>query len=457
MAVKAASELRVARRYLLLFAIALPLLAALAGFLSQQRSMSAWPELPAEPIHRGRIVALDGTILAEGPVASRTYPQGRLAAQLVGFSGAIQPDGRFGLEGLEYAFDATMTGGNDIRITVDPVIQASAERHLAEAVLTHEAVNGSVVVLEVGSGRILAAANYPIYDPNRQEDFAYETIKNQAFLQTYEPGSVMKPFVVAALLQDELLSPNEMVPAEMSLRVGDKTFRDVARHEPILSVPDVLRYSSNVAMLHLTERFAASELHGWLQRFGFGQELYLPSAFTSSGLLNAWERWVPQDQASVTIGQNVSTTALQLAVAYSIFANDGVYVSPVLTESDVPATSFRVLMPEVALAIRQMLVHTVEASGLRGASIPGVSMAGKTGTADVFDGEARTYVEGQYTLSFAGIIPAEQPRITMIVTLHRPREGSTSTYVAAPLFQAIGTDIVAHWDLVPQPQEQEQP
>jgi cell division protein FtsI (penicillin-binding protein 3) len=440
-----AQALRFRRRWLVLPAIVLPLLAALLGFAMKRPAVSPMSAPLAEQAPRGNIVALDGTILAEGFSSDRYYPQGSLAASIVGFTGAIQPDGRYGLEGLEYRLDGALQAGADVHLTLDPVLQSAAERHLYDSATTHGAESGAAVVLEVGTGRILAAASYPSYDPNSWQQAEREQMLNRAFQQVYEPGSVIKPLVVAGLLQDGLLNPHELIEAPMTLRVGLKTFRDVAWHEPLLSVPDVLAYSSNSGMIHLGQRFQPAQLHDWLWRFGLGHELDLDSAYTRSGILNPWDGWVPQDQAANSLGQNLSLTPLQLAAAYSIFANDGVYVPPVLVEGEEVPAPHRVLSAEVARSVRGMMVHVMENSGLRNSIVPGVSVAGKTGTADVYDPVTGTYPPDDYALTFAGIFPAEQPRVVVVVTLMKPEADSTSTYVAAPMFRAIGTEVVAHW------------
>ena len=445
----APSELRLTRRYLMVVLLCIPLLFALAGFGMHQRNMPVWPQPLVEDVPRGKILAADGTILAEGSVGRRSYPQGELAAHVVGFAGNIQPDGRYGLEGLEYTLETTLQAGHDVFTTIDPTLQAAAETKLAHAVAEAEADNGAVVILEARTGRILAAASYPQFDPNRLETFGWDRMQNRAFLQSYEPGSVMKPFVIASLLETGRLATYEQIESPMHRRVGTKTFRDVAQHDPVLSVPDILRYSSNTAMLELTTRFEPHELHAWLQHFGFGQDLALDSAFTRSGQLNAWERWVPQDQASITIGQSIATTPLQLAMAYSIFANDGVLVPPFLVEGEGVPAPRRVLSPEVARTVRDMLTYTVDESGLRLAEIPGVEVAGKSGTADVFDLSEGRYIDGDYSLTFAGMFPAHRPDIVMVVTVQKPRVSTSSTYVAAPLFRAIGSEIVAGWGIAP--------
>lgn len=448
--VEHSTPLRYRRHLFVLPVIILPLLAALAGFVLKRPVVREMPAPPVEQVARGRILAADGTVLAEGLSGARYYPQGSLASALIGFTGAVQPDGRYGLEGLEYRLDGTLQGGADIRLTIDPVIQSAAERHIADAAITHSAESGAAVVLEVGTGRILAAASYPTFDANNWQGASRVQMVNRAFQQVYEPGSVVKPMVVAGLLEDRLLSPTEIIEAPMTLRVGLKTFRDVAWHEPLLSVPDVLAYSSNSGMIHLGQRFEPAQLHDWLYRFGIGRELDMQSALTRTGILNPWYRWVPQDQAANSLGQNLSVTPLQLAAAYSIFANDGVYVPPVLTDHDVVPEPHRVLSPEVAQGVRSMMIHVMENSGLRSSILPGMSAAGKTGTADVYDPVTGTYPPDDYALSFAGMFPAENPEVVVVVMIMKPETGSTSTYVAAPIFRAIGSEIVAHWGQQPQ-------
>jgi cell division protein FtsI (penicillin-binding protein 3) len=444
------TELRFTRRGLMSVLLVVPLLAALFGFASQQRGAPSFPAPPADTPVRGRILASDGTVLAYGPANDRRYPQGTLAANLLGFTGAIQPDGRYGLEGLEYSLDRKLQAGRDVRLTIDPTLQAAAETNLKRVAEKNQAADGMAVILEVGTGRILAAASYPSFDPNHWRQASSNDMMDRPFAQEYEPGSVMKPFVVAGLIQDGLLNPNETIAAPMSVHVGNKTFHDVEWHKPELSIPDILRFSSNVGMIHLTWRFTPKQLHGWLARYGFGQPLDLTSIYATTGILNPWQNWVPQDQASNTIGQNVSTTAVQLAAAYSILADRGVYVPPRLVEGATLPAPHRVLDAHVADTVFKMLVHVVDASDLKYSKVPGVSVAGKTGTADIYDRRLGTYPKGEYSITFAGVFPADHPRVVTIVTLQKPQVGSkTSTWVAAPLFRAIGSEVVAHWGLAP--------
>ncbi len=445
----APAELRLHRGVLVGLAVVLPLLTALWGFAMQQRAAPAWPSRLVEMPTRGDIVTSDGAVLAEGPVEARRYPQAGLAGSLVGFTGQVQSTGNYGLEGLELALDGRLQRGESVVLTLDATIQAAAESQLAQTVAGTAATAASAVVLEVGTGRILAAASWPTYDPNAYGDAPAGALQNRALLQQYEPGSVMKPFVVAALLESGRLRPDERIETPPTLRVGRQTFRDVASHEPTLIPEDVLRYSSNTGAIALAQRFESIELHAWVAGFGFGQPMAMSSAYTRSGSLPEPARWVPQDHASIAIGQGVSTTNLQLAAAYAVIANDGVYVPPRLVEDESVPTPHRVLSPETAMAVRAMLTHTVEAGSLRTAIVPGVSTAGKTGTADVYDATLGGYAPGRYALTFAGMFPAERPEVVMVVTVHEPTLANSSTLVAAPLFRAIGAEVVAHWAVAP--------
>lgn len=446
---KEPEELRMHRGVLIAMVALMPLLAALWGFASQQTGVPAWPAELLERASRGSIVTSDGRVLADGPFEARRYPQGTLAGTLVGFSGAIQPDGRYGLEGLEYTLDARLQAGERVTLTLDATLQAAAEAQLANAVREFEATAATAVVLEVGSGRILAAASWPSYDPNAWRSADRAAMRSRALVQIYEPGSVMKPFVVAGLLESVRLSVSEQIESPMALRVGSKTFRDVASHEPLLTPADVLRYSSNSGTITMAQRFSSEELYAWLGAFGFGQPLAMRSAFSAHGSLTNPARWVPQDHATISIGQGISTTNLQLAAAFAVLAQGGLYVAPRLLEDEWVPEPYRVISEATARAVLDMLHYTVEASSLRANAVPGVPTAGKTGTADVYDPARGGYVAGAYAVSFGGIFPVDRPEVVMVVTVHEPTTVKSSTLVAAPLFRAIASEVVAHWAVTP--------
>lgn len=448
-----ATDWKVQRPALLLVMMILPLILAFYGFFNSQFGQPQWPQFPKDIPQRGIIKARDGSIFADGPPEQRRYPMGHIAAHIIGFSGKQQEDGRYGLEGLEFTLDKQLQAGEDVTLTIDPRMQTISQNQLRKTIETFDADNGSVVILEAASGRILAAASYPEFDPNRQRLVKDRSIiQSKPFLYTFEPGSVMKPFVVAAALESKRWPLDRMLETPMFLRVGNQTFSDVVQHETQLSLWDVLRYSSNSGMIHLGQIFSDAELYAWLKHFGFGRGLEVPFIFSREGTLRDFP-WFPQDQASITIGQSMSTTTLELAANYSIFANGGYYITPYLVEgSKVPEPQIR-LSHETADTVLQMLRYTVEQSHLKDSMVPGIAVAGKTGTADIYDAKAGRYIQGDYNVTFAGIVPADNPKVIMVVSVQKPRKSGSSTVVAAPLFAAIEHEIVPLLNLKLAPKE----
>jgi len=438
-------KLQRSRKYLIASVFSILFVLVLTGFVNSEQLTPKWPSGFEDIVPRGKIMTKTGVVFAEGLAEHRRYPQNELAAHIIGFSGKLQNNGRYGLEGLEYSKDADLQAGKDIIITIDPHIQAVSQEFLSKTVNEQKADNGTVVILEAGTGRVLAAASYPDYDLNKQgQVFDRSIITNKAFLNLFEPGSVMKPFVVASLLESKKLDLTEEIDTPMTLKVGDKTYRDVAQHESKLNPWDILRYSSNVGMIHLSERFSDKELYAWLSHIGFGRDIGLRSAFTRSPNLRP-PKWVPQDQASITIGQSLSTTTLQLAAFYSIFANDGLYIPPYIVEGEQSDEVRQVFSMETAKTIRSMLRYVVKNSSLNHLMPKNSKVGGKTGTADIYDNKTGRYIKGDYTLTFAGMFPIEKPKLIIVVSIQKPRVASSSTYVAAPLFARIQESISALW------------
>lgn len=452
MALEKRPTLELRRGSALIIFMVLPLLVALSGFASLQKGLPQWPAALAEVPARGAIVARDGTIFAEGRADLRRYPQGRLGAHIIGFSGALQPDGSYGLEGMERSLDSVLQKGHNVTLTIDPTLQAIAQSELSKAAVSRNAWNGAMIAIESGSGRILAAASYPEFDPNAFRQVRNrETFNNRAFLDQVEPGSTVKPLLVAALMQEGRLTATETLAVADHIAVSRHVFRDVMEHPPELSVTDILRFSSNVGTIMLGSRFTSEELFLWLRHWGFGRDPKLAYATTRRGQLNPWESWVPQDHASTSIGYSMSVTALQLAAAYSVFANDGLYVPPRILEEVRPEGARRILSPRIAQTVRAMMVEAVETGEARRAKIPGIPVAGKTGTGQIFvDGG---YSKTAYTTSFAGIFPADNPKVTVVVYLQGAEGPAHELYgsmIAAPIFQAFGSEAMALWGMPPQ-------
>lgn len=402
---------------------------------------------------RGRILASDGSVLArtvktgEGSKAavSRVYPQGALAGQVLGMLGT-----EGGLEGIELAYNDQLGAGRDVKLTLDPMVQTTAEMALARSVQQHRAQYGGVIVIETRTGRILAAANYPAFDPAQWRKFSAETRRNRTFVDFFEPGSTMKALTVAAAINDGTTTPTTTYSTPMSRHVGGRwgnTINDVVDHPSILTTQQVLRYSSNVGMSHLVEKFSYQRLHDYLTAYGFGQAVDLPAVSTTRGLIKPLDKWNDLERATNSFGQGVSGSLLQLAAAFNTVGNDGLYLSPRLVEGVPAGQSREVLTPAAARTTRAMLQNVIEEGIFHAAGIKGYPLGGKTGTAQV--ATAQGYSATLYNSTFAGFIPADSPRVTVAVMVHGPQGQIHGSQVAAPIYRDIAVRLLSEWGAPP--------
>ena len=439
---------------------ALMVLAVGALMVSYARLEWNLAEATVTPSHlRGAIKLRDGTVMAESfepregdlSISSaellagqvRRYPQGSLAGQVLGFKGRDK-----GLEGVEYFSEKTLSAGQDVTLTIDPTIQATAEATLEKQILDQNADAGSVVALEAGTGRLLAVASYPRFNPERRERYDGAQWLNRPFRNQFEPGSTMKALVAAALVNEGAATPDTTVEAPMWRNVTGHIINDAIRHKGVLTLKEVLRYSSNVGISKLTEnRLSAQTLHTYLTEYGFGQPMKLEGGSPARGLVRDWRTWRPIDHATATFGQGESTTTLQLATAFSVLMNDGVLIPPRLIEAAPVAASKRILSVQAARTTRDMLRAAVEDGLPHLAVIPGYCIGGKTGT-------AQTAINGHYSSDvfgaiFAGFFPCDKPRVTMVVEIYNPKKQIHGSLVAAPVFREIAEEVLAHWGIAP--------
>lgn len=399
--------------------------------------------LPVRP-QRGRIVMADGTALATTLGAQRRYPQAQLAGALTGFAGT---DGA-GLEGVERAWDDVLRVGGDVRLTIEPTAQRAAEAALTQAVRDEEAQWGAAVVLDTRTGRVLALAGAPAFDPGAWPSRPPTAWRLRPVLETYEPGSVIKALTVASLLNERRTTRARMHDAPMRRAVGGASIGDAVPHPARLSTQGILRYSSNVGMTHLVEGLTATELSGYFRRFGLGQPAPLGPLPSPAGVLGDPAAWGVLGRATRAFGQGLTVNTVQLAAAFNVIANDGRYVPPQLFEPAMPAAPTAVLRPAVAREMRAML-HAVVDDALKGRAVaPGYHAGGKTGTAQV---AARGgYSPDVFTSTFAGFFPAERPRVTIAVAVRGARRHYQGSQLAAPLFQTITSELAASWALPPE-------
>ena len=393
-------------------------------------------------VTRGSILAANGNVLAKTVAGRRIYPQGEVGGQLIGFLGTDR-----GLEGVEAEYQDRLARGEPVTLTIDPKFQAVAESVLARAVKERRGEYGSVVALDVRSGRVLAAASYPPFNPNDWRQYGQASRRNRPFLDVFEPGSTVKGLVVAAALNEGLITPSTTYETPMRRAIGRNTIHDVVPHPGVLNTQQVLRYSSNVGMSHVVEHFEPQRMYGYLEAYGFGRAVDLPTVYTETGQLQPWRRWSDIVRATNAFGQGMSGTPLQLAAAYNTLANDGVYVAPQLVLGEPAGPSRRVVTPQSARRVRAMLRAAIDEQLPHAAGIPGYSLAGKTGTAQVAQNGG--YSSTLYDSVFAGFIPAEQPRVTLAVMVHGAREGYHGAMLAAPIYRDIAAELFSQWAYPP--------
>lgn len=395
---------------------------------------------------RGSILAADGSPLARSVSGKRVYPQESLAGQLLGMMGDTH-----GLEGIEAAYNRELENGQNVKLTIQPHIQASAEEHLAKGVKEHRGQYGSVIIMETRTGRILSAASYPAFNPNNWRDYQKtpETMRNRPFLDVYEPGSTIKSLIVAAAINEELTTPETMYKTPMRLHVGGRwgsVINDVVKHGPRLNTSDILRYSSNVGMSRIVHNFKYESMLNYLSDYGFGRDVDIQKIPTGKGKLHPLDKWNDLIRTTNSFGQGMSSTTLQLAAAYNTLANDGQYIAPRLVEGSIAGERREVLRPTSARTTRNILTDNIHKT--RFAAIEGYGILGKTGTAQV--AVRGGYSKSLYNSVFAGSFPADAPRVTVAVMVHGAKRNHHGSQLAAPIFREIAADLFSGWGMAPQ-------
>lgn len=388
----------------------------------------------------------------------RFYPTGEVFGNVVGFTN-IDDQGQ---EGLEQTYDQWLTGisgkktvvkdllgqvvsdidvdeiqaaipGKDLHLSIDKRLQNTAYYELKKAVAIHQADSGSAVAMNVKTGEVLAMVNRPSLNPNGDKSNT-EGLRNRAVTDIYEPGSVIKPFAVVAALESGQYTADSIIDTAPGVfKLDGYTIHDF-RDYGELSLVDMLVKSSNVGMAKLVLGLGKEHLWDVYQRFGFGQKTGVGFFGESAGYLPHHERWRTSDHAAISRGYNLSVTTLQLASAYSVFANQGRYRAPSLIKGSVNEDK-AVMDPKVAAQMVDMLRHVVADNSNHRASIPNYSVAGKTGTAKI--AEKGGYSDN-YIASFVGFAPASNPELVVAVSVTNPKgEEYYGGQVAAPVFAEI--------------------
>ncbi|MFI4918133.1 MAG: peptidoglycan D,D-transpeptidase FtsI family protein [Legionellales bacterium] len=390
----------------------------------------------------------------------RFYPDSDSISQLLGFTNVDD----HGLEGIELAYQDWLMGivgkkrvvkdrmghiieelgilkeprpGHDLVLSIDRQLQYLAYNELSKTVEEFAAKSGSVVVVDTENGEILAIANVPSYNPNSRGHYQRETYRNRALTDTFEPGSVMKPFSIASALETGLFTPSTVIDTNPSwMIVHGRTVRDIHNYG-VLDVTGVLQHSSNVGVTKMVLASPPEQLIGLLQRSGFGQRTESTYPGESDGSIVKVKDANPFVLATLAFGYGMSVTALQLAKANLVFANKGQLIPVTLLHNDTPTPGVQVMLPKTAEQVLAMMEAVLGKDGTgKDARVPGYRVAGKTGTARVAGKNG--YQDKRYTASFMGIAPVSKPKFVVVVIIHEPsRKGYYAAAVAAPLFSKV--------------------
>jgi cell division protein FtsI (penicillin-binding protein 3) len=391
----------------------------------------------------------------------RFYPEGDVAAHVLGFTNIEDS----GIEGVELAFNDALSGkagsrrvikdrlgrvvedvqaivppthGQDLVLSIDAGLQFDMYRALQKGMQEHNSRAAAGVMIDVQTGEVLALVNLPSYNPNERDDRKGSALRNRVITDTFEPGSIMKPFTAALALDIKRITTNtKFETGNGQYRYHGNTIRDVSRNGT-LDVAGILRRSSNIGMTMISEKLTSQEMWNKFTELGFGRAPDANFPGVASGRLRPWERWRPIERATMAYGYGLSVSLLQVAHAYTAFARNGDMVALTLLKRNGKPSSVQAYSPEVATLVRGMLEAAAGPEGAKRAQVQGYRVAGKSGT-------ARKIVDGKYSMklyrsSFVGFAPVSNPRIVVAVSIDEPQgKAYYGGAVAAPVF----ADVVA--------------
>ncbi len=410
----------------------------------------------------------------------RFYPKRELASGVLGFVGLDNQ----GLAGVEHYHHSLLKGAtlrqviekdargrtihsldaqgkqrspsHDVVLTLDEVIQFIAEHHLKAQVKEYDAKSGVAVVMDPHSGEIYAMANVPQFNPNNYAAYPPRMWENRIVSGAFEPGSIFKPVVAAAVIDSGAASASDTFFCENGdFKIGRVSIGEAANHKfGLLSIKDIIKKSSNIGSIKMAQALGSEGMFPYLKGFGFGEKTGIDLPGESPGFLRDLPRWSALSLASISFGHEISATPIQMAAATSAIANGGTLYPPRVTRAivkggqvvqglDKPAGR-RVIAEKTSRQIIEILKSVVKEGTGTEAAVPGYDTAGKTGTAQKFDPETQTYSSTDYVSSFVGFAPADAPRIVVLVMIDSPKKSHWGGVVAAPVFREITKEVLRY-------------
>ena len=437
----------------------------------------AWIKRKLSPEIADKVRDLDIEGLGFVTEAKRVYPKGELASHIIGFVGIDNQ----ALEGVELKFNKYLTAkggkvllerdasgktlssgvnteakGNNIVLTIDEVLQRLVEKELDTAMEHWKAAAASAIMMDPYTGEILALANRPAYDLNRSGNVPGFEKRNRAITDCYEPGSIFKIVIGAGSLEEKLVTPNSLFDVSKGgIQVGGKTIRDVHKYG-VLTFKEVIQKSSNVGSIMAGMKLGRENIYRYAKLFGVGEKTGIDLPGEVSGWIHKPERWSGTSLGAIPIGQEVAVTPIQMLRAYAAIANGGILVRPhvvseIVSPDDTIIASFRdndahrIISARTAETFRDILKSVTEDGGTaKSASVDGNLVARKTGTAQMIDTVTKRYSRDKYVSSFVGFVPADNPRLAMIVVVYEPKGQIYGGVVAAPVFREIARQALSY-------------
>jgi cell division protein FtsI (penicillin-binding protein 3) len=444
--------------------------------LSDRRQHFVYVARQADPAKAALLEKRGFAGLGFYPEERRFYPQGDVAAHVLGYAGIDD----HGLAGLELRLDKVLSGtpgretrvvdavghtldvrnqqperdGRDAYLTIDHTIQANAETVLRQTVQEWHAKGATAIVLDPRTGEVLAMADSPGFDANDFGSTPPRITRNRAVTDVYEPGSTFKLVTVAGVLSDGLVTPRTEFTLPYSIHVADRVIHDAElRSTEVMSVAKILSHSSNVGAITLAEKLGKERLSRWITRFGFGRQTGIGFPGESPGFVLPPDQWSGSTIGNVPIGQGIAVTPIQMAAAYAAIANRGVWIRPHLIRRIQGKRPWRparrrIVSPGIAAELNAMLQNVVVGGTGTNAAVPGYKVAGKTGTAQKPDPHGG-YSTTRYVASFVGMVPASNPRLVILVAVDEPHGQIWGGTVAAPAFAQIAAYDLQYLEVPP--------